>query len=490
MEKVEHKIGLGEFFRSLQKSNIAVFINKWFYTPYYVMIMAFASLLGATLGAEVFAYTVIIAAAVFSLLFAKDFLPTVPVFISAYITPNFKNNPGVNPDSVFSFGRAGIYLTALVALLAIALVIRLATDKRFNFKKLFTEKRKLTYGFAAIVVAFLLSGIFSKEFSGVWLKNLIYVSLLVICFAALYFLYTACVEWNENAFFYLLFTGMILATEVVLQTVYTYFAKNVILNGRIDRSAIYTGWGNNNNIGAFMAFLMPCAFALAALKEKNSWVYNGIGNVIFLGIILTQSRGSILTAAIVYVFCAVLVISKGHNKIQNAVLYAAVALAGILVIIVFFDKIVVLMGEIIDKGLHDGGSGRVNAYKTGMQKFLSAPIFGTTFYSAPSELMWNVAANESFNAFMPARWHNTAVQILASAGLAGAAAYIYHRTQTVLLVFKKPSVLKWFLALCVLSILGTSLVDCHLFNFAPTFIYSILLAFIEKSDDRDSIHHH
>ena len=59
-------------------------------------------------------------------------------------------------------------------------------------------------------------------------------------------------------------------------------------------------------------------------------------------------------------------------------------------------------------------------------------------------------------------------------------AYLFHRTQTVLMVFRNPTPTKIVAALCVAAMLLTSFVDNHVFNMGPGLLYSVLLVFAEK----------
>ena len=64
------------------------------------------------------------------------------------------------------------------------------------------------------------------------------------------------------------------------------------------------------------------------------------------------------------------------------------------------------------------------------------------------------------------------------------AAYLFHRVETAKMFLQKQSVGKAFIALSILTLLGTSLLDCHLFNVGPVLFYSMALAFAEKADIR------
>ncbi len=124
-------------------------------------------------------------------------------------------------------------------------------------------------------------------------------------------------------------------------------------------------------------------------------------------------------------------------------------------------------------------SSRDTIYKEGLALFAQAPVFGSSFHS-PGFIPWDWATVESFSGFFPARWHNTVIQLLASCGIVGIGAYLFHRIQTVRLLFKIPSKETVFIACSLGTLLICSMFDCHFFNIGPTLFYSAALAFGEN----------
>ena len=91
---------------------------------------------------------------------------------------------------------------------------------------------------------------------------------------------------------------------------------------------------------------------------------------------------------------------------------------------------------------------------------------------------------DNFTALFPPRWHNTIIQLLATGGVVCLFGYVVHRVQTVKLFLKNPSGDKTFVALSILALLLTSLLDCHFFNVGPVLLYSAMLAFTEFKLDK------
>ena len=77
------------------------------------------------------------------------------------------------------------------------------------------------------------------------------------------------------------------------------------------------------------------------------------------------------------------------------------------------------------------------------------------------------------------------MQVAASCGVVGLAAYILHRVQTVRLFLRHRSLENLFIAIYIAALLMAGLLDNHFFNVGPVLVYSMALAFaenIEKSE--------
>ena len=116
----------------------------------------------------------------------------------------------------------------------------------------------------------------------------------------------------------------------------------------------------------------------------------------------------------------------------------------------------------------------------GLKQFRQYPIFGGSFYPQGEFVPWDWADLEAFSSFFPPRWHCTLVQIAASCGIVGLAAYVFHRVQTVCMMVRRRNVEKLFIGLYILALLAAGLLDNHFFNIGPVLMYSMALAFAEK----------
>ena len=165
----------------------------------------------------------------------------------------------------------------------------------------------------------------------------------------------------------------------------------------------------------------------------------------------------------------------------NIAIHVFTALVITAIFVLYHDELLRLFQDLIGRGFRPGD--RFNGYAAGWQQFLDNPILGATFYPV-DETIYSWSTSAEFVAFFPPRWHNTFLQMLASCGVVGLAAYLYHRVQTFCLFLRHFSGKKMFAFVSMLTLLVTSLVDCHFFNIGPVLFYSAMLAFVEKRLDQ------
>ena len=195
---------------------------------------------------------------------------------------------------------------------------------------------------------------------------------------------------------------------------------------------------------------------------------------------------------IVFAVCYVMSLKNAVSKWELRIVSILMIIGSIALAVYFKDelsKIYERVPHIIDRV--DGkqllqDNERFGIYRDGLGAFLDAPIFGQTFYPIDYSV-YDFATLDEFSSFFPPRWHNTVIQILASAGLVGIAAYIAHRASTVVLFVKKRSRINTYIAISILALLGMSLVDCHFFNVGPVLFYSTMLAVAEFGREKENI---
>ncbi len=455
-------------------------INNFLYSPAYFFLIGGLTVLSNTCNAELFVYTCFILIGIYLCLLGRDLLPLMPMVICGYITPSIGNNPGINPDSIFSFRHGGLYILILVAIFLGCLVYRIATDPNFGGKKFFQQKRSLLSGMLILGAAYLLSGLGSGQWATYGMQNLVFALVQFLSIALVYYILCGGVLWEQAPKAYLSWTGVCVGYVLLAELAFIYFDANVIVDGVIIRESIFTGWGHYNNIGALLAMMIPCPFFLTG-KGKHSGIFYLSGMFFLTGLLFTCSRGSILCGVVIYMASYLTSLLHSRNARANIAIHVFTAFLAASILAVFYRDIIHLFSSLIEVGLDP--SNRFEIYTEGIKQFFKFPVFGGSFFPV-DYVPFGWSTSEAFVSFFPPRWHNTFVQLAASCGLAGLGAYIFHRVQTLRLFFRNYTSKKVFVALSILALLGTSLLDCHTFNVGPMLFYSMALAFAEYGMNR------
>lgn len=468
------------FMLRLQEQPMCRKINAFLLSPSYFLLIGALTVIASVFAAELVVYTCFILIALYLSFCGKDYLPLIPIVICCYIAPSVGNNPGKNPNSIFYPQNGGIYLLCLAGLFVLSLILRLCLDPQIGKNAFLRCKRTLVPGMLILGGGYVLGGAFSGHYFDNGFSGILFALIQFISVFLLYFLFTGAVKWEESPKSYLAWTGLCVGFVMLFQLLHIYISHQVIVDGVILRDRIYSGWGTYNNMGALLTMMIPFAFWLVCIR-KRGWVYQLCALLFLFGVLLTCSRGSIIVAIMVYILSYSIVVYKDlHTKHNILVHLLTVVVVGALLLL-FHDELFRLFHVLIERGLDP--SNRDQVYIEGLKQFSKYPVFGGTFY--PIEyLPYDYSDIDAFSSFFPPRWHNTFVQLLASTGIVGLAAYGLHRFQTMKLFLKQPTLGKGLIALSILALLGTSMLDCHFFNVGPTLFYSMALAFAEKANTR------
>lgn len=458
------------------RQNTASF-DRWIRSPWYVLTLAVLTAVSNLLGLDLGLYTLFMGLCIFISLLSSDLLPLMPILILCYVSPSRENNPGRYPGSIFYPLNGGIYLGLLLALFLACLVWRLTKDPDLGGRKFLQAERRLLPSMLFLGASYLLSGIGMDEYFSLMGQNLVFA--VIQCFAVLglYWLFTGAVRWEQAPRGYLAWTGLAVGFVVLVQLLENYLSGRIFEDGTINRELIATGWGMHNNVGCMMAMMMPFGFYLAG-QSKRGWLFNVLGTLLFLGVLLSCSRGSILMAGIAYCLCAFLLLKGPESRKQNLRVYLIALGAVAVAVVVLLPKLLGVFRLFISQ--LGNVSQRDNLLYYGICQFLGEPVFGGSFFPQGSYVPWDWANLDAFSSFFPPRWHNTLVQMLASCGTVGITAYLIHRGQTVKLFWKRRSAEHTFLAISLGVLLCAGLLDCHFFNVGPVLFYSMSLAFAEK----------
>lgn len=342
---------------------------------------------------------------------------------------------------------------------------------------------RLGIGLALFGVAYLLSMI------GYFLDNKPFeISLLTISFMGfIYFLvYIFYRSTNDNDFLsYLLKSLYYLSFVIMLQTfvaLVIYFIDNQhlgsfmqILAEGIDQRWGYlkdefyvrlnVGWGLGNNIGGVLAMLLPVHMYFL-FKEKN--VLKSIGYLSgmilsLITIVLTTSRGAYL-GVVAFVILFIIAFSK-YIKIDYKK-YAKQIYIGLGILFIIAIPVCIYMFDFFVSFMSTNSflNGREIDWADAWNYFLEHPIFGKSWYSDTWE-------SDSFRSY-----HNTILHTLATMGLVGMAALIFHHYQIIKLFISK-----WSLEIFVVA---SMLIITHVHGlvdntyYAPMHMFPLLILFV------------
>jgi len=443
----------------IKQKFIDFFNGYWF--PVYVAVNV---IIGHVFGVVHYSVLLIIAATCIGFILCNDlkfFISPLLSFYFIFSAKALKNESLYKPSSIIFFGMC-------IFALAICIVAHF-----IGFRKEIKVKRfrssSLFWGFIALITFIILNGAF--DFNGYNKENIIFGILIAISFVLPFFILSINMKIDKRTVNYLIYVLLIISGILAVELITLYFTTVEISNGKILRHTIDLGWGLSNNIGSMLAMIMPLHF-YGAYKAKYSIPFFITGVGCYVLVLLSMSRTSIAVATLILALClGFLCVAKHKNRMINRISVIVFAVLGILVLIVYADKLDRVFESLILMGFDDNG--RMEYYKDGIHKFLSHPIFGAGFGNSHG-------VNDKFVIAAPEYFHNTLIQFLASCGILGFLAYGFHRYETVKLFVKHRTHISFFFGLSVLTLILTSLLDIHFFNIFPTIFYSVILCVFER----------
>ncbi len=459
-----------EAFPKFESAKVIRVLRAYFGSVWNVIVVAALMTVSSLFGLELPVLYCYVALTLLVCFFCRDTLGILPIVCFTPLSLSVQNNPATHPETIFNSSSALVQIGFCAVLLVVLLLARLISCLIQNPKRGFP---RLTVGFAVLAVAYIIGGIQSPYYSG---KTALFGVLQSIALCIFYFYFYFTVNWKSVDKGYLASVFAVLGFALVIQVLNMYFQDGVIVDGVIDRGKLFPGWGTYNAIGCITAMCVPAAFYFAA-TQKQGWIFTLLGTVIFMGVILTQSRGSILFGAIIYIVSVIVTIavSKRRERIGHLVLLALTVIAVVVCVIVFREKLKNIFDSLLKVEMDDNG--RKPLFEEAWKYFLNYPVFGVGWGGE----RWLINGNSFLHYFMA---HNTYLQILGSLGVFGMAAYLFHRVQTLFVLFRRFNVEKCFIALIIGALLLTCLTDCHLYSFYPAIYYSVLLLFLEGINKR------
>ncbi len=443
-------------------------LREFYNGKWYALLIGLLVLIGNVTGWEVQLFAVVVATFFVACLVAYDFRFALVPFLCTVFFVSPVNAPNI---TVFRehFGQLSVVIALIISfgLLAAGIVIFVIRNRH---RRNSMPWKGFFMSMTILCVSLALNGLFNPAYT---VKNFIYSLQFPLVLLLIYVLYALYVQFDKSALESfmqaLVIAGMVISLELVAR----YLFGDVIVNGEIVKVNVSIGWAVWTTIGGMIAFAMPACFYCAA-TYKRGWSFYLIGIFEFLCILLSQSRGALLVGAVILLASIVFMCIWGPNRRVNRYITIGLAVVGVLGVILLREKVIALLQNFIDRGFDDNG--RYELWSTGLKKFLENPVFGSGFYDNGIVSDWDIDVYPFF-------YHNTIVQMLGSAGVIGTLAYLWHRYTTVYRVVKKPTLYKAYLGLCILACLAFCMLDVLLFITYPLIFYTLILLFIEKSDE-------
>lgn len=458
-------------------------LNTFLESPAFVLMIGFLTVIANLFKAELIVYTVFIILGCYIVLFCSDFAPTCIIFLCCYIMPSSGNNPGRAAKSIFYPQNGGIYLLILAVLFVGCVIYRLVTDRELGGKNIWTRTRKFLPGMLILGAGYLLAGAFSGRYFAHGAMNFVFALIQVLAVTGLYWFFSGTIRWEKISGDYWAWIGFTVGLTVSLELVGIYAFHHVIQNFKIQTALIYSGWGNANNIGCMIAMMIPFALFLGHRTGKAG-LFSLAAFFMIACVFFTCSRNSILVAVPLYVFTLIMICRNSENKKTFLRFTGGAALLLLFLALLFHRSILLMFQELLQRGFNPRNRDRI--YPQGIEAFLRNPIFGESFYPKSTTIdMWSTLPQ--MQSILPARWHNTVIQLLASCGLVGIVCYSVHRIQTVRFFWQRRRTDLIIIGLSLMSLLLMSLLDCHFFNIGPTMFYSAMLAFAEFTKEEPLI---
>lgn len=257
--------------------------------------------------------------------------------------------------------------------------------------------------------------------------------------------------------------------------VITYYIINI--NTVIDvRGLIYLQW--RNNLSTILMLTMPFAFFRAS-KKSYAVV---LGFIFYFAILLTGSRGGLVFGSVELLMCIVMYMVYDRRRRLAYIIICGFFLFAFLA---FSRQFIDFFGSTLDrlfKAINDfliGEENEVRAihYKRGINDFLNNPIFGTGL-----GYMGNRDVHASKEGAL-CWYHCEPIQIAASFGMIGLAAFAYQFIRRNVLLWRKATLFNMTVFLSYMSLEMMSLVNPGILCPMPyLLLVTMFFVIVEKCD--------
>lgn len=444
-----------------------IFGSRWY--PPLVMLAFF---FGHALAIELYVAVFLAALTFLGFLIADDLRFLVPILTGCVCILSREHTPYLPAQSDYYFTGPRLYAIVVGAsFLLLGLILFVIRRHRFAAAH---SAMRLKWGFLALFAALLLAGLFQERPLGNLLLGLGFGASFLAIYLLFGFFHPKTRENAEHFLYTLVCVGLLVSAELLL-----LYVRHVRFDGWIpDKGTIVIGWGTWTHIGSLLAMCLPAPFYLAREAKRSYPLWLLAGGTMTVALLLSGSRASFLYGGVILLAALLLLAFGGRNRRPSRVLLGVLSALGVIGVILLFPKLVAFLQGFVNFG--GGDNGRFAIWRKAVDAFLEAPVFGRGFLNT------SVTADDigAFPVITPYFYHNTPLQMLASTGAVGILLYIFHRADTVrLLWMRRRSALALSLLLVPSALLLTSFTDEHIFHFYPAFFYAIAFVLAEGRYD-------
>ncbi len=462
-----------EFMPQLKSNKIVALINKFLYSPLYIALIGLLVLLCNIFSFEIaYFYIVVSLGAIIPCFLCEDYLPAVAPISMTYVSISYKSNNVSLGTSLFGGGKV-VHLFVLLGLIVLFIIPKLVYDIVKHKER--RVKPALWLGYLLLLPCYVLGGLFSPYYDG---RTALFGFVNFLSISGVYFVLLYAINWKNIKKDYFFWLMMILGLVVAVETLYMFItiALGSPYFHESDSNSMYTGWGIRNNIAFVLCICVAAPTYFAIKSKKLSWLYVLTSFFLVCCCFLTASRGGFFTSVLIFIAGIVILFVKSHKiqRISTGITLGVVSIGALLFFLLGKNEIDYAFPRMFAPEELVALNGRNSNWIEGTSHFSENELFGVGFYQCTAYQFENFSTS-----FMPPRYHNIYIQLLASTGLLGLCAYLFHRYETLRMTFNKPTLEKTFIYLTVVAIVATSLVDNHFFNMGPGLNYCVALAFIE-----------
>lgn len=461
-----------EFMPELKGNKIVALINKFLYSRLYIALIGLLVLLCNIFSFEIaYFYIAVSLGAIIPCFLCEDYLPAVAPISMTYVSISIKSNDVALGTSLFGGGKV-VHLFVLVGLIVLFIIPKLIYDIVKHKER--RVRPALWLGYVFLLPCYVLGGLFSPYYDG---RTALFGLINFLSISGVYFILLYAVNWQsvrKDYFFWVMLTlGLIVATEAIFMFVASSLGNTFYLD---ESGNIFSGWGMRNNLGGQISLCIVAPIYLALKAKKCYWLFILASIVMLAGCFLTNSRGGFLISSLIFLSGLIIFVIKTSKirRIFSLSLILVVVTTVILFLILNKEVVEFVFPRLLNKEKLFSLNGRDNHWTNGINSFRENELLGVGFYQDSADRYGNFSTQ-----FVPPRYHDLYIQLLASTGLLGLCAYLFHRYQTLKITFTKPTLEKTFIYFSILGLVLTSLVDNHFFNMGPGLNYCVALAFIE-----------